>query len=72
MTDLLDRAWAEMAKLSVEEQDSIAAVILEIMEDERKWASTFTQSQDQLSKLADRVRGDIGAGRTRPMQLDES
>lgn len=64
MTDLLERALAEVAKLSVEEQDSIAAVILELLKDEQRWNSAFAESQDQLSQLADKVRGDIQAGQT--------
>ena len=71
MTDLLERALAEVAKLTVEEQDSIAAVILELLKDEQRWNSAFAESQDQLSQLADKVRGDIQAGRTRKMEPNE-
>jgi hypothetical protein len=70
MTDLLERALAEVAKLSVEEQDSIAAVILELLKYEQRWNSAFTESQDQLSQLADQVRGDIQAGRTERVTSD--
>ena len=71
MTDLLERALAEVAKLTVEEQDSIAAVILELLKDEQRWNSAFAESQDQLSQLADKVRGDIQAGQTRKMEPNE-
>lgn len=37
MTQLLERAYAEVAQLPEPEQDIIAALILGELEDERKW-----------------------------------
>jgi hypothetical protein len=71
MTELLQQALAEVQKLPDAEQDTIAAMILEEIEDERRWDEAFARSQDQLARLADRVREDIRAGRVRDMGIDE-
>ena len=54
-----------MHKLPSEQQDFIATVILETLEDERRWEKSFAESQDQLTKLAEKVRADIKAGRVK-------
>jgi hypothetical protein len=64
MTHLLGQALAELQKLPEADQDAIAAIILEEMADERRWNQTFARSQDQLARLADRVREDIRGGRS--------
>lgn len=71
MTELLEKALAEVSKLSAEEQDAIAALILEALEDERQWEAAFSASPDKLAKLAEKVREDIRAGRVREMGFDE-
>ena len=65
MTQLLEKALHEVSKLSPEKQEAIASVILEELEDERRWDEAFASSQDKLAKLAKKVRGDIKAGRFR-------
>ena len=52
MTQLLEKALAEVYKLPPEKQDTIAAVILEELEDERLWDKAFTESEDKLAELA--------------------
>ena len=71
MTQLLEKALTEVYKLSPEKQDAIAAVILEELEDEQRWDKAFAESQDQLAQLAQKVRADIKAGRTKKMGIDE-
>ena len=71
MTPLLKKVLSEVYKLSPEEQDAIAAVILEELEDERQWQEAFAESQDKLAQLARKVRADIKAGRTKNMGIDE-
>ncbi len=48
MTHLLEQVLARVAELSEEEQDAIAAIILEELEDEEKWDATVAASQDLL------------------------
>ena len=70
MTPLLKKVLSEVYKLQPEEQDAIAAVILEELEDERQWQETFAESQDKLAQLARKVRADIKAGRIKNMGID--
>lgn len=39
----------------------------EILADEKRWDEQFADSQDTLAKMADKVRADIKAGRTKKM-----
>ncbi len=71
MTELLQQALAEMQKLPDANQDAIAAMILEEIEDERRWDEAFSRSQDKLARMADRVREDIRAGRVRDIGMDD-
>ena len=65
MTRLLEKVLTEVYKLPAEKQDTIAAVILEELEDERLWDKAFAESQDKLAKLACKVRADIKADRVK-------
>ena len=71
MTQLLEKALTEVYKLPPEEQDAIAALILEELEDEQRWDKAFAESQDKLAQLANKVRADIKAGHIRKMGIDE-
>ncbi len=67
MTQLLERAYAEMVRLPEADQDAIAALILEELEDERNWQASFAQSQDALARLAEEALAEHHAGRTQPL-----
>jgi hypothetical protein len=71
MTQLLERALAEIQKLPESEQDAIAAVILDELADEQRWDEAFARSSDQLARLAERVREDVRAGRVQEVGWDE-
>jgi hypothetical protein len=71
MTQLLQQALAEVQKLPQAEQDAIATLILEELADERRWDEAFSRSQDQLARLAAKVREDVRAGRVRSTGMDE-
>ena len=71
MTQFLEKVLTEVYKLPPEKQDTIAAVILEELEDERLWDKAFAESQDKLAQLAREVRADIKAGRIKKMGIDE-
>jgi predicted TIM-barrel enzyme len=71
MTQLLEKALVELQRLPEAGQDAIAAMILEEIADERWWDDAFARSQDQLARLADRVREDIRAGRVKDAGIDE-
>jgi hypothetical protein len=53
MSKLLEQAFSKLAELSEEDQDSIAAWLLEEFESEKRWEKLFSESQDKLTQLAD-------------------
>jgi len=66
MTKLLEKAFSRASKLPDSSQDAIAAIILEELEDEKKWETSFANSQESLSTLATKVRNEIKDGETLP------
>ena len=56
MTKLLEKALQEVEKLPASEQDAVAAILLEELASERRWADSFDKSQDQLAKLAASIK----------------
>jgi hypothetical protein len=71
MTQLLQKAIAKVQQLPSVEQDAIAQLILDELEDEQRWDAAFARSQDTLSHLTTRARVDIQAGKTKPIGMDE-
>ena len=68
MTELLQRAIAEIQRLPAEEQDAIAARILADLEDERAWTAQFAATtDDQWARMVEQVRRDIVAADTVPL-----
>jgi len=64
MTKLLEEAFAEASKLPEQEQDALAAVILEELVSERRWDRAFAESADLLAQLADQALAEHQAGKT--------
>ena len=71
MTALLEQALVEVHKLPPDQQDAIASLILEELDDEEKWSRAFAQSQDALARLADKVRAEKRAGKVKPIGFGE-
>ncbi|MEO7743060.1 MAG: hypothetical protein ABIR98_09000 [Usitatibacter sp.] len=67
MTRLLKRAMSEVEKLPESEQDAVAALVLEELASEQRWAELFAKSQDKLAELAEKALADHAAGRTKPL-----
>ena len=65
MTNLLEKALRKAARLPAAEQDRIAQVILDEIEDETRWQAAFARSQDQLAALARAAREEIARGDVR-------
>ena len=72
MTQLLEKAISEIKKLSNDEQDAIAAVLMAELESERQWERVFDLTADQLSGLADEALAEYRAGKTDPFETDGS
>ena len=70
MTELLQKAIAEIEKLSSEQQDAIASRFLEELQDEQQWTTGFTSTTDeQWDRMAEMVRQEINSGET--VSLDD-
>lgn len=68
MTELLERAIAQLKTLPADEQDAIAARLLAEMEDERIWKTKFESTTDeQWDRIAEMVRQEIAAGDIAPL-----
>ncbi len=70
MTELLEQAIAKLKNLPANEQDAIAAMILEELEDEHRWDEAFTRSPDMLAKLATEAMAEYRAGKTQELDPD--
>jgi hypothetical protein len=66
VTDLLEKALNKVAKLPPAEQDAVAAILLEELASEQRWAESFAKSQDVLEKLAEEALAEHRAGLTKP------
>jgi hypothetical protein len=67
MTKLLEQAIAKIKNLPDNEQDTIAAIILEELEDEMKWEQAFSNSQDLLASLAAEAIQEYQGGETQEL-----
>ncbi|MEN9221908.1 MAG: hypothetical protein Q6L60_12600 [Thermostichus sp. HHBFW_bins_43] len=67
MTELLQHAIARLQSLPESEQNAIASIILEEIEDERRWDETFSRSPDVLAKLAASAMAEYQAGETQEL-----
>ena len=67
MTKLLDKAIAEARKLPPDDQDALAARLLEELKSDRRWDELLAGSADALDKLAEEARAEYRAGRTEPL-----
>jgi len=67
MTELLERAIAKLKDLPTQEQNAIAAMILEELEDDHRWDESFARSPDLLAKLADEAMGEYRENQTQEL-----
>jgi len=71
MTKLLEKAFAEAAKLPEPAQDRIAAHLLQELADDAKWDTSFAASADQIEQLAAEALEEYRTGRTEELGFDE-
>ncbi len=67
MTQALSAAVATAAQLPEEEQDALAAILLEEMKSEERWNALFADSQNLLERMANEAIQDFQAGRVQPI-----
>jgi hypothetical protein len=63
MTELLEQVISRLKMLPTSEQDAIATMILEELEDERRWDESFARSPDLLAQLATEAMAEHRAGK---------
>ena len=66
MTKLLKKALERVSTLPDGEQDAVAGIILEELEDEARWRVAFAKSQAALARLANEARAEIARGDVLP------
>ena len=71
MTDLLEKAIAQLKTLPTTKQDAIATLILEEITDEAQWEASFAKSPDVLAKLATAAMAEYHAGKTEELDLEK-
>ncbi len=71
MTKLLKQILEQASRLPDEDQDSLAAIILEEMADEERWTKAFERSQGALEKLAQEALEEFRRGETTPLEFDK-
>jgi hypothetical protein len=69
MTWLLESALEKVGKLSEDEQNAIAAQIIETLKDEEVWRKQIARDPAKLRGLVDKALDEHHRGETRP--LDE-
>ena len=63
-TKLLEKAFAEASKLTEQQQEDLAAWILEELTSERRGEEALASSSDALAQLADEALVEYRKGRT--------
>jgi hypothetical protein len=67
MTQLLDQAFKELAKLPAAEQDALAVALLAELASEKRWTQIFVHSEHLLDKLAEEMLAECREGIAQPL-----
>jgi hypothetical protein len=67
MTKRLEQAITQLKTLPTDKQDQIATLILDEIEDDRRWEESFARSPDLLAKLAAEAMAEHRAGKTQAL-----
>jgi len=70
VTKTLQEAFEKAASLPPDQQEALAAILMEEIAAEDRWQHSFAQSQDALAKLAAEALDEDKQGRT--LDMDES
>ena len=70
MTSWLEESYNRIAQLPETEQDTIAALIFDELEEDAQWNRKFAASGDVLSRLAQIALTEYQAGKTLPFDPD--
>ncbi|MCF8027101.1 MAG: hypothetical protein K9K81_01935 [Desulfobacteraceae bacterium] len=67
MTQLLEKAFEEAAKLPDLEQNALARWLMDEIISEKKWGKSFAESEDVLDQLADEAISEHAQSKTKPL-----
>ncbi|MBR8827963.1 MAG: hypothetical protein DSM107014_08695 [Gomphosphaeria aponina SAG 52.96 = DSM 107014] len=67
MNNLLEKAISKLKTLPSDQQEAVARMILEEIEDERQWDESFAHSPDLLAQLAAEAMAEYRAGKTQEL-----
>ena len=70
MTRLLEKAFNEVSKLPVVDQNAIAKWLLKELESEKQWEQIFAESEDALDQFANEALKAHKRGKTKPLDID--
>ena len=70
MTKLLEKAFEAATQLPPEQQDAVAAIILDEISSEQRWNEAFAKSQDVLSALAKNAIEAHATGKSTPLNQE--
>lgn len=70
MTKLLEKAFEVATKLPPEQQDAVAALVLDEIASEEQWDNAFSKSQDVLAALAKDALKAHAAGKSTPLNQE--
>lgn len=70
MSELLEKAVARLKSLPRDEQDIMASLILDEIENEHGWDESFTKSAEILARMAQKAMVEYHVGLTEELDLD--
>ncbi len=70
MTKLLEKAFSEASRLSVEEQDELARWLLAELASENRWEHAYSRGRRRLAELAREAVSEQEAGETEELNPD--
>ncbi len=70
MGKLLERAIEEARKLPEDDQETLAWVMLEEIDDQRQWDELFSQPSEVIERMAEQALEEDRAGLTEPLDPD--
>ena len=67
MMKLLEQAISKIKTLPSDQQEALATIILEEIEEEKRWDESFARSPDLLAKLAAEAMAEYREGKTQEL-----
>jgi hypothetical protein len=67
MTELLKQAISKIKTLPSDQQEAISSIILEEIEEDKRWDQSFTPSPDLLVKIAAEAMTEYRQGKTQEL-----